>query len=76
MVRKAKEEPLDEPFGLNGSLWEGGHFERNRDTLREVVFALREGMGTLREWAPWEGTMGWKGTLRERVGTLREWVNL
>jgi len=42
--------------------------------LREVVFTLREGMGTLREWAPWEGTMGWKGTLRERVGALREWA--
>ena len=47
---------------------------KKRDTLREVVFTLREGMGTLREWAPWEGTMGWKGTLRERVGTLREWA--
>ena len=23
-VKNAKEEPLDEPFGLNGSLWEGG----------------------------------------------------
>jgi len=43
MVRKAKEEPLeeakDEPFGLNGALWEGGHFER-KGTLSEKLFSL------------------------------------
>ena len=43
MVRKAKEEPLeeakDEPFGLNGALWEGGRFER-KGTLSEKLFSL------------------------------------